>query len=87
MDYYWQDASFARIFNGPTDRLDAYSQINASLKIENEAAGVYANIFVKNIQDEDVITDKYLTDASSGLFTNAFLLEPRTWGVSLGKRW
>ncbi len=87
VDYYYQAESFARIFNGPTDQLDSYSQINASLKIENEQAGVYANLFVKNIQDEDVITDKYLTDASSGLFTNAFLLEPRTWGVSIGKRW
>ena len=87
VDYYYQAESFARIFNGPTDHLDSYSQINASLRIENETAGVYANVFVKNLQDEDVITDKYLTDASSGLFTNAFLLEPRTWGVTLGKRW
>lgn len=86
-DYYYQDTSFARIFNGANDQLDSYSQINASIKFENEDHGVYANVFVKNIEDEDVITDKYLTDASSGLFTNAFLLEPRTYGVSIGKRW
>ena len=32
------------------------------------------------------LTDLYLTDQSSGLFSNAFLLEPRTFGVTLGKR-
>jgi outer membrane receptor protein involved in Fe transport len=86
-DYYYQDESFSRIFNGAVDKLDSYQQINASLRIENQEKGVYANLFVKNIEDEDVITDKYLTDASSGLFTNAFLLEPRTYGISIGKRW
>jgi hypothetical protein len=41
----------------------------------------------RDIADDDVITDLYLTDQSSGLFTNAFLLEPRTFGITLGKRW
>jgi outer membrane receptor protein involved in Fe transport len=87
VDYYYQDESFARVFNGPTDKLDSYSQINASFRIDHENSGTYLNLFVKNIEDEDVITDKYLTDASSGLFTNAFLLEPRTYGVTIGKKW
>jgi iron complex outermembrane receptor protein len=28
----------------------------------------------------------YVTDASSGLFTNVFALEPRTYGVAVGFR-
>jgi len=86
-DYYYQADSFSRIFNAANDQLDSYSQINASLRFDNENAGLYASIFVKNIADDDVITDLYLTDQSSGLFTNAFLLEPRTFGITLGKRW
>jgi outer membrane receptor protein involved in Fe transport len=86
-DYYYQADSFARIFNAANDQLDSYSQINASLRFENEDAGLYASVFVKNIADDDVVTDLYLTDQSSGLFSNAFLLEPRTFGVTLGKRW
>lgn len=85
-DYYYQADSFARIFNAANDQLDSYSQINASVRFENENAGIYANLFVKNIADDDVVTDLYLTDQSSGLFSNAFLLEPRTFGVTLGKR-
>ena len=85
-DYYYQADSFSRIFNTSSDTLQSYSQINASLRFENEDAGVYANLFVKNIADDDVITDLYLTDQSSGLFSNAFLLEPRTYGITVGKR-
>mgnify|MGYP000107741378 CR=1 FL=1 len=85
-DYYYQADSFAQIFNAANDQLDSYSQINASLRFENEGSGLYASVFVKNIADDDVVTDLYLTDQSSGLFTNAFLLEPRTFGVTLGKR-
>jgi outer membrane receptor protein involved in Fe transport len=87
VDFYYQADSFARIFNGRNDELDSYTQWNASMRFENDGDGWYANLFVKNIADEDVITDYYLTDQSSGLFTNAFLLEPRTFGVSVGRRW
>ncbi len=37
--------------------------------------------------NEKAITDFYLTDDSSGLYRNAFYTEPRTYGVSVTKRW
>jgi hypothetical protein len=43
--------------------------------------------FGKNVSNEEVITGAYLTDDSSGLFTNIFLTEPRTYGVSITKSW
>ena len=33
------------------------------------------------------LTGAYLTDDSSGLFTNVFLNEPSTYGVTISKRW
>ena len=57
-----------------------------SLNIENRRLGVSAQVFVRNATDETVITDQYLTDDTSGLYTNIFLSEPRTYGVSLTKR-
>jgi hypothetical protein len=87
-DGYWQAESFARIYNlKGFDDLESYSQYSLSVTFNNDDNGLYATIFGKNLADEDVITDKYLTDDSSGLFTNVFLLEPRTFGVTLGKRW
>jgi len=84
-DVYHQAESFSRIFNTAGDALDAYTIGSASLRLDNAEHGFYVNLFVRNLTDENVITDLYLTDASSGLFTNAFLLEPRTFGITVGK--
>ncbi len=40
--------------------------------------------FIKNVFDEDNITGEYLTSARSGLYTNAFLNDPRLFGVRVG---
>jgi hypothetical protein len=40
---------------------------------------------VKNLTDETVVTDQYQTDDTSGLFTNIFMTEPRTIGMSVTK--
>ncbi|PZQ61503.1 MAG: hypothetical protein DI570_12380 [Phenylobacterium zucineum] len=69
-----------------SDRLDSYTNTNLSLNITNDDWGVSAQLFVRNVTDETVITDQYLTDDTSGLYTNIFLSEPRTYGVSLTKR-
>ena len=85
-DFYYQAASFSRIYNRINDRLDSYTNTNLSLIIDNRDLGLTAQIFVRNLTDETVITDQYLTDDTSGLYTNIFLSEPRTYGVSLTKR-
>jgi iron complex outermembrane receptor protein len=40
--------------------------------------------YVKNIADDDHLVGQFLADASSGLFTNVFAIEPRTYGVTVG---
>jgi outer membrane receptor protein involved in Fe transport len=85
-DFYYQAASYARIFNAPNDVLKAYTNTNLSLTIDREDWGLNVQFYVKNLFDKTVITDKYITDDSSGLFTNIFLNDPRTYGVSLTKR-
>ena len=44
----------------------------------------YARAFVKNIADDDNIVGQYVSDPSSGLFTNVFTIEPRTYGLAVG---
>ena len=41
---------------------------------------------VQNLFDKDSITGLYVTDQSSGNFTNIFTLEPRRYGVAAGFR-
>jgi outer membrane receptor protein involved in Fe transport len=85
-DYYWQDDSFARIFNAVNDRLQAYHVVNATLTFANLGEGLDLQLFVKNAFNAQPITGTYLTDATSGLFQNVFTLDPRTYGAQLTKR-
>ena len=85
-DYYRQGGSYARIFNSATDKLQGYGVLNATLTLASPRRDFDVRLFVKNLTDATPITDLYLSDDSSGLMTNAFTLEPRTWGVAVTKR-
>jgi outer membrane receptor protein involved in Fe transport len=86
LDYYWRDAFYARIFNRPIDKIDSWDVLNAQLTLNSENDAWYVRGFVNNVMDDDNITGMYVTDASSGLFTNVFALDPRTYGVAVGFR-
>ena len=85
-DYYWQDSSYSRIFNTVLDQLQSYDNVNATLTFNQPDWKLDVQLFVKNAFDSQPITDTYLTDASSGLFSNVFTLDPRTYGISVTKR-
>jgi hypothetical protein len=85
MDYYWQDDMWGRNFNrDPVDKIDSWDVWNAEVKLTSADKLWYVKAWIKNIEDEDNITGHYLSSASSGLFTNVFLLQPRTYGVGFG---
>ncbi len=86
-DYYYQDDSFSRVWNTGRDVLESWDNLNLSLKFINEPGEFEIELFGKNVTDEEVITGAYLTDDSSGLFTNIFLTEPATYGITLTKNW
>ena len=79
-DYYWQSESYAREFNTLGDEIDSWSQHNATLVYERGKWS--ARVWVRNIQDEDNVTGKYLTSDTSGFYRNYFLTEPRIFGIS-----
>ncbi|WGM40280.1 TonB-dependent receptor [Caulobacter sp. NIBR1757] len=84
-DYYHQTETYSRIYNSKADKLDAWSNVNATFTVANEGWGLSFELYVKNLTDEEVLTDTYLTDDSSGLFRNGFYGEPRTFGISVTK--
>ncbi|MCR9271394.1 MAG: TonB-dependent receptor [Hyphomonadaceae bacterium] len=86
-DFYHRGEVFTRIFNLEADRIDSFQNANAAIQLTNDAADLELELFVKNLLEEDQLTNQYLTDASSGLFTNVFLLEPRQFGFRIKKRW
>jgi outer membrane receptor protein involved in Fe transport len=85
LDFYYQAKSYARIFNAINDRLDSYTNTNLTLAVAKPSSGLQIQFYVKNLTDETVVTDQYQTDDTSGLFTNIFMTEPRTIGMSVTK--
>ncbi|HEX7037201.1 MAG TPA: TonB-dependent receptor [Pseudomonadales bacterium] len=82
-DYYWQDDSYAREFNTVGDEIDSWDQHNASLTYESDNGQWIVRAWIRNIEDEDNVTGKYLTSDTSGFFRNYFLTEPRVYGASV----
>ena len=81
-DYYWQSATYAREFNTVGDEIDRWSQHNLSLIYES-AGNWSARAWIRNVQDKEIVTGKYLTSDTSGLFRNYFLTEPQIYGLSV----
>ena len=84
-DYYWQDYSWARVFNdNPYDRLRGYTSVNLALILTSQS-GWQVMGYVKNVFDTTAITGAFLNSDDSGLTTNVFLTDPRLYGVRVTK--
>ena len=76
--------SFGTIFNGVPDRVPSYAVLNASLQLNGQDDKWFIRGFIQNITNNNATTGLYVTDQSSGLFTNIFTLEPRRYGLAAG---
>jgi len=86
-DYYWQDYSWARVFNdNPYDRLRGYTSVNLSLILTSQN-GWQVMLYDKNVFDTTAITGDFLNSDDSGLTTNVFLTDPKLIGIRVTKNW
>ncbi len=87
VDYYWQDYSWARVFNdNPYDRIRGYTNVNLALILTSQD-GWQVMGYLKNVFDTTAITGTFLNSDDSGLTTNVFLTDPRLFGVRVTKNW
>lgn len=82
LDYYWQDEFYTTTFNRPQDLVDAWDIYNAQVVLTSASEKWSVTAFIQNIEDDDEFTGTYQTDPSSGLFTNAFFIEPQLYGLT-----
>lgn len=85
-DFVYTGKSFGNIFNGPVNEIASYTQVNAQLQLDGADKKWFARVWVQNLFDKDAITGLYLTDQTSGNYTNVFTLEPRRFGVTAGMK-
>ncbi len=83
-DLLFTGNSTANIFNSLVDRVPAFTQLNAQMQLDGPDKKWFVRGFVQNITNNNSITGQYVTDQSTGLFTNVFTLEPRRYGVAAG---
>jgi outer membrane receptor protein involved in Fe transport len=84
--YYWQDEFYTRIFNTEDDLLDGWDVWNASSVLTGADENWYGELWIRNILDDDHWTGQYLQGQAVGLFRTLQLLEPRTYGLTVGYR-
>jgi outer membrane receptor protein involved in Fe transport len=87
IDYYWQDYSWARVFNdNPYDRIRGYTNVNLTLILTGQS-GWQVMLYDKNVFEETAITGTFLNSDDSALTTNVFLTDPRLIGIRVTKNW
>jgi iron complex outermembrane receptor protein len=83
-DFIYTGKSFGNIFNGAINEIPSYTQVNAQIQLDGPDKKWFARLWVQNLFDKDAITGLYVTDQSSGNYTNIFTLEPRRYGFTAG---
>ena len=83
-DLTYTGDSYGNIFNGRVNKIEGYTQANAQIQLNGQDDKWFMRAYVQNIFDSSPITGLYLTDQSSGSYTNIFTLEPRRYGVAAG---
>jgi outer membrane receptor protein involved in Fe transport len=83
-DYYWQSDMFGRIFNAPSDKISSWGVGDAQVTLNAPESTWYITGWIKNFTNSTNVTGEYLSSSTSGLYTNAFLGDPRTYGLTAG---
>jgi outer membrane receptor protein involved in Fe transport len=84
VDLNYTGNAYASIFNDLIDRMQGYEIVNAQLQFNGPDDRWYIRGFAKNLTGNNAITGQYVTDQSTGLFTNVFTVEPRQFGAAVG---
>ncbi len=84
VDLAYTGESYGSIFNGNVNRIKGYAQVNAQLQLNGPDDEWYVKGFIQNVFDANSVTGLYITDQSSGNYTNIFTLEPRRYGIAAG---
>ncbi|MBX9884449.1 MAG: TonB-dependent receptor [Novosphingobium sp.] len=84
VDLNFTGKSDGTIFNGVIDKVPSFTQLNAQLQLDGAGKKWFIRGFIQNITNDNSVTGLYVTDQSSGNFTNVFTLEPRRYGIAAG---
>ena len=76
--------TYGSVFNGIANRIPSYTQFNAQVQLDGPDDRWFIRGYIQNITNSNSITGEYVTDQSSGNYTNIFTLDPRRYGIAAG---
>ncbi len=84
VDFAWKDDQYYRAYNLDRDRQEAYHRTDARLSWSNKNQAWSMDFWVKNIEDEEVVTNIVVSAASLGSTPSGNISPPRTFGLTVG---
>ena len=84
VDFVYTGKSVGNIFGGTVNEIPSFTQVNAQIQLDGADKKWFIRGWVQNLFQNEAITGLYVTDQSSGNYTNIFTLEPRRYGLTAG---
>ncbi len=87
VDFSWVDEQFFRSFNLSTDKSGSYHKTNARLSWESTDKHLSASVYVRNLENKDVLSNLSVTDPTTGFQRVGTYQPPRTYGTTLSYKY
>lgn len=84
-EWNWRDKTYHTEFNTATAQQSAVSTLNASVRLTaDESKGWYVEGWGKNLTDELIVSQGFISSGVLGRPRNSDLSPPRTYGITVG---
>jgi len=83
-DYSYRGDTESDTFNRKIGHVDAYSQVDVSVRYQPNDGDWYVGAYIRNLRDDDLIYAYYATDPTVGGFSNGVAIDPKIMGINFG---
>jgi outer membrane receptor protein involved in Fe transport len=83
-DYSYRGDTESDTFNRKIGHVDAYSQVDVSLRYQPIDGDWYIGAYIRNLRDDDHVYAYYATDPTVGGFSNGVAIDPKIMGINFG---
>ena len=86
VDVHYQSASFGDIYNDAWDKVPGWVNVNSTLTANVPSQRLQIQLYVKNLFNSASLTASAVDGSDVGDIRTAYYLDPRTYGISITKK-
>jgi iron complex outermembrane recepter protein len=83
-DYSYRGDTESDTFNRKIGHVDAYSQVDVSVRYQPNNGDWFVGAYVRNLRDDDHVYAYYATDPTVAGFSNGVAIDPKIMGINFG---